>query len=301
MRSGKYRKIGLVISVVVISISIWLFVNKSEPISADRYVEPDRLFSQVESNIRDNTNFEVIVDIDHSRLGAEAGSPMPPSHVLVYSDLELDASIIQQSSIAAIDLPLRVLVYEDPESGTAKVISNSFEFLVGRHSLKLDESVRARYEASVASAMRGIAKTSIANFRTDSMPNSGLITFSSPFSFAETERRVTEAINAQGDTVVFGSVDFSERLKAQGVSIEPLLLILFGGPGPGGKAMLSAPTLGLDAFCQKLLIWQDDNGAVHVALNDLLVLAERQEVSFGLPLRIINNRLKKTFSTALEN
>ena len=63
--------------------------------------------------------------------------------------------------------------------------------------------------------------------------------------------------------------------------------------------MQVAPTLGLDAFCQKLLIWQDASGAVHVTFNDLLALAERQQVSSGIPLRVINRRIKRTFSEAL--
>lgn len=77
-------------------------------------------------------------------------------------------------------------------------------------------------------------------------------------------------------------------------------LILFGGPGPGGKAMGSAPTLVLDAFYQKLLIWQDAGGAVHVTFNDLLALAERQHVSGGMALRVINRRLLGNFSDALK-
>ena len=64
--------------------------------------------------------------------------------------------------------------------------------------------------------------------------------------------------------------------------------------------MASAPTLGLDAFCQKLLIWQDEGGTAHVTFNDLLALAKRQNVSGGLPLRVINKRLKETFSKAVE-
>ena len=84
------------------------------------------------------------------------------------------------------------------------------------------------------------------------------------------------------------------------IAIPPLRLILFGGPGPGGKAMASAPTLGLDAFCQKLVIWQDESGVVHVTFNDLLALADRQNVSGGLALQVINRRLKATFSGALE-
>jgi uncharacterized protein (DUF302 family) len=64
--------------------------------------------------------------------------------------------------------------------------------------------------------------------------------------------------------------------------------------------MREAPTLGLDAFCQKVLIWQDARGGVHVTLNDLLALAERHQVSSGIPLRVINRRLQKTFSDALK-
>ena len=64
--------------------------------------------------------------------------------------------------------------------------------------------------------------------------------------------------------------------------------------------MASAPTLGLDAFCQKLLIWEDAEGDVHVTFNDLMAIAERQQVSIGIPLRVINWRLKSTFADALE-
>ena len=148
--------------------------------------------------------------------------------------------------------------------------------------------------------MQGIPEDAIATFPSDKMADAGLVTLDSPHDFLTTEKRVLAAINAQPDTVYFGQVDFTARASAHGVILEPLRLIVFGGPGPGGKAMHSAPSLGLDAFCQQLLIWQDAGGSVHVTFNDLLALAERQNVSGGVPLRVINRRLKKTFSTALE-
>ena len=64
--------------------------------------------------------------------------------------------------------------------------------------------------------------------------------------------------------------------------------------------MSDAPTLGLDAFCQKMLIWQDDNNNVHLSFNDLIALADRQNVNKSLALRIINQRLKGVFEAALE-
>ncbi len=294
------RNLGLVVLAVFVVSACFLFLRKPEPISAYRYVETDRIFREMETNIRSHEELDVIVDIDHSRLGAEAGSPMPPSHVLIYSDPLLDAAIIEKNPIAAIDLPLRVLVYEDPESGNAKFITNSYDFIAKRHGLSDDDAIRTRYMAAIAAALKGIPDESIAVFRSDTMPSSGLITLASPYSIDETVQRVMDAIRSQGDTVVFGTVDFAERSKMHGVSTHPIRMILFGGPGPGGKAMANTPTLGLDAFCQKLLIWQGEDETIRVTFNDLLALAERQEAPFGLPLRIINRRLMKTFSTALE-
>ena len=63
--------------------------------------------------------------------------------------------------------------------------------------------------------------------------------------------------------------------------------------------MSNAPTLGLDAFCQKLLVWQDASKKVHVSFNDLLALADRHGVSRSLVLRFINHRLRRTFAEAV--
>lgn len=180
------------------------------------------------------------------------------------------------------------------------VIANSFDFVKARHGLPADETIRERYNAAIFKATAGIPSESITKFSVDSMKDAGLITIDSPYDFAGTKEAFFAAIDEQSDTVHFGEVDFTARSKAHGVALDPMLLILFGGPGPGGKAMKKAPTLGLDAFCQKMLIWQDAGGEVHVTFNDLLALADRQQVSGGLPLRVINSRLKKTFSEALE-
>lgn len=281
-------------------LSLWACSRADRPVSESRFVEPDRLFQTIERNVRGQEEFEVIVDIDHARLAAEAGSPMPPSHVLIWSDPKLEADILKYNPLAAVDLPLRVLAFEDQKTFKAAVIANSYDYLAYRHSLPDDENIRALYENAIAEAIKGIPKDAIARFPSDTMPDAGLITLDSPHDFDVTEQRIIDAIKGQSDTVEFGMLDFASRSKEYGVTLEPMRLILFGGPGPGGRAMKSAPTLGLDAFCQKLLIWQDSGGNVHVTFNDLPALAERQQVSGGIALRVINRRLKKTFSEALK-
>ena len=271
-----------------------------EGILESRYVEPDRLYQALADNVRANPEFEVIVDIDHSRLATKAGSSMPPAHVLIWSDPELEAAILRNNPLAGVDLPLRALAFEDQSTGRAAVIANTYDYVARRYSLPEDAAVRTRYEAAIAKAVRGIPQSAAVRFPSDAMPDAGLITLESTHDFEATERRIQGAIDAQSDAVTFGRVDFAARARAHGVVLNPTVLILFGAPGPGGKAMKSAPTLGLDAFCQKLLIWQDDSGTVHVTFNDLLALADRQQVSGGIPLWFINRRLKGTFSEALE-
>jgi len=271
-----------------------------EPVPEERFAKVDKLFEVIESNIRNYPGFEIVADIDHARLAAKAGTPMPPSHVLIWSDPTLDAAILNSNPQAAVDLPLRILAFEDPATGKAAVIANRFDFLVYRHGLPDDAAVRGRYEAAIATAMQGIDVDSIAYFATDKMPNAGLVTLESPYDFKTTEALLMDAIMTQSDTVHFATLDFAERAKAHGVQLAPVRLVLFGAPGPGGQAMREAPTLGLDAFCQKLLIRQDKSGVVLVTFNDLGELAARQQLSASIPLRVINLRIKTTFSEALQ-
>jgi uncharacterized protein (DUF302 family) len=77
-------------------------------------------------------------------------------------------------------------------------------------------------------------------------------------------------------------------------------MLLFGAPVPGAKAMSNSPTLGLVAFCQKILVWQAEDGKIKVSSNDLLELAERQKADKTIALRVINFRLKSTFKAALK-
>lgn len=269
------------------------------PIDPSRHILNDTVVLRIKENLAQADDLQEIADIDHSRLATEAESPMPPSRVLLFSDPELETGLIQENPLAALDLPLRVLTFEQAEGNPPTLIYNSFDYLQSRYQLDAERTLalRRRYERDIAIAVTGLSADS--GFSRNTMEPDGIVTITSPFGFEETLERVNTAIDAQGDTVHFGVVDFQANASKIGKSILPSHLILFGGPGPGGKAMASSPTLGLDAFCQKFLIWQDEDGVTHLSFNDLLALAERQGVSKALALRVINLRLNKTFGDAL--
>ncbi|MGI9201235.1 MAG: DUF302 domain-containing protein [Woeseiaceae bacterium] len=252
-------------------------------------------------NLASADHLQPVADIDHSRLAHAAGSPMPPARVLVFSDAKLEADLIKLNPLTALDLPLRVLTFEDDADGSTKVVHNSFDYLVSRYQLAPEQAsaLRETYAGDIKTVMQGIPDTAVMSFENDAMQPTGIVTIKSPYAFAETLERVNAAIDAQDDTMHFGEIDFQANAAEQGVEISSSYMILFGGPAPGGKAMTSAPTLGLDGFCQKFLIWQDEKGRTFLSFNDLLALAERQDASKSIALRVINRRLNKTFSDAL--
>jgi uncharacterized protein (DUF302 family) len=76
--------------------------------------------------------------------------------------------------------------------------------------------------------------------------------------------------------------------------------LLFGGPAPGGVAMRDFPAIGLDAFCQKLLVYQDDTGQTRVIFNDIAAMARLHYGRSAEPHDLLNQRLTETFKTALK-
>lgn len=274
--------------------------KESQPLTPERYLGSDKLFKQLDSNVAANHNWRKVAEIDHSRLGMEAGSIMPPARVLIFSDPQLETALIQLNPLVALDLPLRVLAYESSPGGESKVIYNDFAFIQSRYRLPAHSPTLDAYTQSYADVLKGIPIDQIASFDAPEMEDKGIITIASPFDFNVTIKRIQEAIASQDDTVSFGIVDFRAQAAEIGVDILPSTMILFGAPEPGAKAMSEAPTLGLDAFCQKFLVWRDGNGQVYLSYNDLLALAEHQGVSKSVALRVINFRLEKTFSAVLQ-
>lgn len=272
-----------------------------DPVAPERFAAVDALLDKVSSNLS-ASKLRPVADIDHARLGAEAGSPMPPARVLIFSSPELEAGLMALNPLLGIDLPLRALAFESSEDGSAKLIFNSFDYLVSRYQLDplKVSGLRESYVLAMQTATAGLPESAKATFASDTMQPDGITTITSPYDFKETLERVNAAIDAQDDTVHFGVVDFQASAREQGIESPPAVLILFGGPGPGGKAMAKAPTLGLDGFCQKFLVWQDAEGVTHLSFNDLLALAERQQTRKSPALRVINFRLSKVFGEALQ-
>jgi uncharacterized protein (DUF302 family) len=183
----------------------------ASPVPEARFEEPDLLFAALEAGLRSAPSLERIVDIDHARLAAEAGAPMPPAHLLMWTDPELEAALLRAAPEAALDLPLRALAHEDPESGAARVLVNRYEHLAARHGLPAEGDLRDRYEAAMAALLSEVEPAAVLHAPAGTERGAGVVTLESPHDLDRTEALLLEAIRAQDDTVEFGRLDLTER------------------------------------------------------------------------------------------
>ncbi len=236
-----------------------------------------------------------ILTIDHSRLADQAGEYLAPSRVDFYSDDELNTQLLKENLQVGLDLPFRVLNYV--ENGQQKSVYTDEQFIQKRHDID-DKALLERY------AQQTVALTSRLNkvvpVESEGLTkNYGIETIVSEYDFDTTLENINRDVLSQDDTVWFMNWDFKARAESVGESLPDATLLVFGGPAPGAKAMTDFPSIGLDAFGQKVLV-TEQNGQVLVSYNNILDMSELHYRDNAISHRIINYRLGKTLSGAIE-
>jgi uncharacterized protein (DUF302 family) len=79
-------------------------------------------------------NVKVFALIDHSGEAAKAGLAMRPTKLLIFGNPKGGTPLMQAAPTAAIDLPLKALVWEDVD-GNVKLTYNDPAFLQQRHNI----------------------------------------------------------------------------------------------------------------------------------------------------------------------
>lgn len=80
----------------------------------------------------DQSPAAVAYTIDH---GANSGGALPPTRLVVFGNPNLGTPLMQASATTGIDLPLKILVWEDAD-GVTQVSTNDIEFLRKRHRIR---------------------------------------------------------------------------------------------------------------------------------------------------------------------
>lgn len=184
-----------------------------------------------------------------------------------------DASLIRRSQTAAIDLPLKILVYEDPnDAGRIKLKSNDVGYLVDRHEIRFHDFVLRRLD------------TRMDQF---GLNDKGLIMVPSNQSVADTVAKLRTVLTDAGFFIPI-QIDYHEEIRR----LPDTTLLIFGNPNVGTRLMQNSQEIGLD-LPQKFLVFEK-HGRVMIAYNDPRFIAQRAGIQ-GLDMLLGN------IATALNN
>ena len=113
----------------------------------------DQIVARLEELLRAK-NIKIFAIVDHSGEAERAGLQMRPTRLVIFGNPKAGTPLMVAAPHAAIDLPLKILVWEDAE-GQAWVSYNSPAWLQQRHGLSADLLPNIAAIESLAAAAAG--------------------------------------------------------------------------------------------------------------------------------------------------
>jgi uncharacterized protein (DUF302 family) len=104
-------------------------------------------------------------------------------------------------------------------------------------------------------------------------PEIGVVSLASPYAVDDTTDCVVRLLKQAGMTI-FARIDQQGAAQAVGLTMRPMMLVLFGNPKGGTPLMQAHPTLAID-LPLKALVWEDAGGRVWVSTNSPEYLQRR--------------------------
>lgn len=109
-------------------------------------------YERLRSAIAGNDNLTIVAELDHQANAASVDLELRPTRLIVFGNPELGTQLMQDEQTIGIDLPQKMLVYEEAD-GTVYVAYNDPDYLADRHDLDNSGDV----SDAIARALRTLA------------------------------------------------------------------------------------------------------------------------------------------------
>lgn len=116
----------------------------------------NQVFNYLRNAIVDSPKMNLVAEVDHQFNALSVGVNIRPNRVLLFTTGELEANMVDRHQLSTIDLPLRILVWED-ENNRIKVSYTNLNTIKNRHQMdsnigRLDEVKKMLAELVIESA-----------------------------------------------------------------------------------------------------------------------------------------------------
>lgn len=221
-------------------------------------------YTNLKSALEDNEDISIVQELDHSQNAASVDMDLAPTQIIFFGNPNLGTPLMQENQLAGLDLPQKVLFYE--EQGQVFALYNSTEYLASRYGVSDIITL-----PSIAEALENLVEAAVdapavetTNQLVDA--HAGIESVESTTDFDSTYSNLKSAIEANEDLSIVAELDHQANAASVGMELRPTKVIMFGNPNLGTPLMQSVNSIGLD-LPQKMLVWEDEAGAVHISYN----------------------------------
>lgn len=99
----------------------------------------EQTYSSLEHAISTNENLQIFAQTDHQANAGSLEMQLRPTKVIIFGDPNQETPLMQNSQTTALDLPQKMLVWED-EDGRVKISYNDPQYLKLRHGINGSET-----------------------------------------------------------------------------------------------------------------------------------------------------------------
>ena len=236
----------------------------------------------------------IVAEVNHAANAASAGLTLRPTRVVLFGNPALGTPLMQINQQAGLDLPQKMLVFEDDEGRTV-IGYNTTDYLAERHGVGGAETLD-----DIAGALRMFAGIAAGDDSVDVeidggsvSRDEGVVTEASANDFGTTYSQLRAAISGNENLTIIAELDHQANAASVDLELRPTRVIVFGNPALGTQLMQSEQTVGID-LPQKMLVYEDADGDVFVAYNDPDYLADRHDLD---DVSDVNDTIETALST----
>ncbi|MGB6152672.1 MAG: DUF302 domain-containing protein [Pricia sp.] len=255
-------------------------------------VSVDETYDALQNALEANPNISIVAEVDHWANAASVGLTLNPTKIIFFGNPNLGTPLMQKNQLAGLDLPQKILVYQNGEEEVYAAFNNT-TYLSTRHNLDGVETL-PMIQGALTNLSTGasqdtlvVAENSVAKLE------EGVITKTVNGSCDEAYGRLRAAIEGNPALRIIAELDHQANAAKVDLELNPTRIIIFGNPNLGTPLMQNAQTTALD-LPQKMLVWTDDDGVGHVSYNDPKFLVARHGITE-------NEEVLNTVSGALDN
>ncbi|GAA3595880.1 DUF302 domain-containing protein [Flavivirga amylovorans] len=132
-------------------------MNETGIISKISHQDFDTTYQKLKGVIENNPNLKIIAELNHQANASSVGLELNPTKIIMFGNPNLGTPLMQNSQTMGLDLPQKILVYQDNE-GVVKVSYNNPLYLRDRHSITNQEGILNK----IAGALDNITNAAIA-------------------------------------------------------------------------------------------------------------------------------------------